>query len=29
MTTLRVRGETVDDFVEALWKAGFDVVDRS
>ena len=29
MTTLRVRGARVDDFVEALWKAGFDVVDRS
>lgn len=29
MTTLRVHGDRVDDFVTALWKAGFDVVDRA
>ncbi len=29
MTTLRVRGDRVDDFVQALWKAGFNVVDRA
>jgi acetoin utilization protein AcuB len=28
MTTLRVRGERVDELVDALWRAGFDVVDR-
>jgi acetoin utilization protein AcuB len=28
MTTLRVRGEKIDELVDALWRAGFDVVDR-
>jgi len=29
LTTVRVRGERVEDLIEALWKAGFDVVDRA
>ena len=29
MITLRVRGDRADDLVSALWKAGFDVVDRA
>jgi len=28
MTTLRVQGERIDELVDALWRAGFDVVDR-
>jgi len=28
MTTLRLRGDRIDELVEALWHAGFDVVDR-
>lgn len=28
MTTLRVRGERIEELVTALWQAGFDVVDR-